>query len=1017
MQKKIIVFTALLILLSIPLFAGTTGKLAGKVVDQDGNPVAFANIFFEGTEIGAQSKENGNYIIINIPPGTYDLQCSRGGFQTHKITGVRINIDETTIQNITLQKASIQIEGIQVSEARIEMVRHDKTNSGNTITAETIEDLTVDDIEGIIAIQAGATVVGNDLHIRGGRANEVVYSIDGLSVSDPVDGGAALTIDRDAIKDMKVMTGGFTAEYGNAQSGIVNIITKDGGKEYTGKIEMNTDHLIDAIDHSNSDNFKFALGGPVLGPIAPSLREKFTFFFNAAANWHDSRYWEYYESSPNEELTNDGTNWLVSEYEAYEPYMDRDDFIGFDLGSRNYNLYNANLKVKYVFNARQNLTLAVRGDQNNWYPYVHGWKYSLENYAEAEDNQRQYIATYDHLFPNNVMNLKVKASYYQKNSYQSPRGINRDDYFVRSPYMIWEDPSGFNPYYSLSDINTSGIYILSDNGVREDMDDFLWAYYLYGSPLGINQNDFLQPGSIYRFNIDDKNETYTLRSDFEYQLNRIHGFKTGFEIMKHTIIKDQLRDPWVIDPLRYQTYLDEEAIPFDSVEEGDPIIDNWEGSPTYGETILSSAPEDMNFYLPDDLYNAIIAASGSRDGYEAEPWQAAYYVQDKMEWEGMIVNAGVRFDFWYLGEKYKVFRDANRYEWVEFDKDKRYQLMISPRLGVSHPISETTVMHFAYNYQNQLPQMQYIFTSVTPEDAIISDANITIGKLDLEPQITVTYEVGLQKQFGEDYVIDLTAYYKNIYNYVSTVKYYLQDDGSLIPWYEVEPGDETVDITTDLYGYISENYGSTRGIDFNLQKMLSNFISGSLSYSLGWAEGNDSEVNDTQDEDTKLREFPLDWDIRHSASANISFKIAKGEEFYFPFTGIKFPLDDFSLNFLYSIASGRPYTRITLQDTEMDTNQERMPFTETADLKISKRISFSDKVNLKIYCDIENIFNRRNINTVYQKTGSPYYDGADISLPNGYTPEETQYLHDLATKNPTNWTQGRTITFGFAFNW
>jgi hypothetical protein len=200
--------------------------------------------------------------------------------------------------------------------------------------------------------------------------------------------------------------------------------------------------------------------------------------------------------------------------------------------------------------------------------------------------------------------------------------------------------------------------------------------------------------------------------------------------------------------------------------------------------------------------------------------------------------------------------------------------------------------------------------------------------------------------------------------------------------------------------------------------MLSNFIQGSVSYSLGWAEGNDSTVNATQDEDAKIREFPLDWDIRHSASLNMMFKIAKDEEFYFPGTEVKFPLDDFNINFLYQISSGRPYTVVTEEDTELETNQERMPYTETASLKITKRINFSDKVSLKLYVDIDNLFNKRNYFTVYQKTGSPYYDGADLANQNtGYTAPRTQYIHDLSTKDPANWDSGRKITFGMSFNW
>jgi outer membrane receptor protein involved in Fe transport len=117
-------------------------------------------------------------------------------------------------------------------------------------------------VAGIISLQAGVTNIGGELHIRGGRANEVNFTIDGMSVSDPVDGGSALSVDTDAIKDMKVMTGGFPAEFGNAQSGVINIVTKDGDPFFSGKIEYNTDHIIG--EGRNSDVLKLAIGGPIV---------------------------------------------------------------------------------------------------------------------------------------------------------------------------------------------------------------------------------------------------------------------------------------------------------------------------------------------------------------------------------------------------------------------------------------------------------------------------------------------------------------------------------------------------------------------------------------------------------------------------------------------------------------------------------------------------------------------------------------------------------------------------------
>jgi outer membrane receptor protein involved in Fe transport len=295
--------------------------------------------------------------------------------------------------------------------------------------------------------------------------------------------------------------------------------------------------------------------------------------------------------------------------------------------------------------------------------------------------------------------------------------------------------------------------------------------------------------------------------------------------------------------------------------------------------------------------------------------------------------------------------------------------------------------------------MQYVFTTARPEDAITSNTQIIVGNPDLEPQTTITYEVGLQKQLSEDYVMDITAYYKNIYNYVSTRKV-------------TDPDDETI----SWYEYFSDDYGSARGLDIGFNKRLANFITGQVSYSLSWANGNNSDTV-VQDEATNLREFPLDWDMRHNFSTSVTWKVQKGEEFYVPYTDFRLPFDDFSVNMTYSVQSGRPYTPTTQEGNALDTNSALKPHTEEANMKITKTFAFNENSSVKVYCSIDNLFDKTNVNNVYSITGSPYYDGADISEPNSdYVAEEVKYIHDLATKNPFNVSQGRSITFGVNFN-
>jgi len=163
-----VLLVMILITMGIILYSGTTGRLVGKIVDENKKPVPFANVILEGTQIGAQSGQNGEYIIINIPPGTYSVVFQQMGFQTKKVENVKIRVDETTVQNVSLSMNAMMIEGFVVEEAEIEKVSLQKTSSGKSIGS----------------LQAGVSQSYGSRHARGGRANGLSYSVDGVSVSD-----------------------------------------------------------------------------------------------------------------------------------------------------------------------------------------------------------------------------------------------------------------------------------------------------------------------------------------------------------------------------------------------------------------------------------------------------------------------------------------------------------------------------------------------------------------------------------------------------------------------------------------------------------------------------------------------------------------------------------------------------------------------------------------------------------------------------------------------------------------
>ncbi|HOY83701.1 MAG TPA: carboxypeptidase regulatory-like domain-containing protein [Candidatus Syntrophosphaera sp.] len=1012
MRKTALILLILLIGCATFLEAATTGRLAIRVRDNGGKPLEFVNIVvMKGNQriTGGQTDAKGSKILINIPPGMYTVKVSLLGYDSITYNDVRIQVDQTASLSPVMKKAGVKIATVTVT-AQQDKVGIDRTSSERQIEMDRMGDVSVGDVAGIVALQAGVSNIGGELHIRGGRANEINFTVDGMSVSDPVDGGSALQVDTDAISDMKVMTGGFPAEYGNAQSGVINIVTKDGDPFYSGKIEYNTDHLI--TSGRNSDVVKFAFGGPIWPLGTEDLRERLTFYINGGGEWQDGRLKDYYVADPMSDYMFNNRQLLEYEYPLNDPYADRNSILGIDTGNRNYNAYNVNLKTKYVLNATQRITLAARGDRSLDYPFSWDSRYALDNYAVSETEQRQYIATYDHVF-NSSMNLKVKGSYYQKDSNTGPRGIDRGNYLYMYQGLDPENPGEDyvdnvllgNQGWNSVDHNSDGVYSPDYNGDgisdADYLDSSFWTYRIASVEDPRVITGFAPPGSIYQFFQNDLTSSVNARADFEWQVNDTHLAKTGLEVIKHSIKKDQLQNFLNIYEDRFQASLKRK---WDDMANFVPVFDSLGNVTNVPDELYSIYATDegalIPIYNPEDYFKAAQEASGKRDGYQADPWQVAYYIQDKMEWEGMIVNAGLRFDLWYLGNKYKVLQDDASYREVEFDKDERWQLMLSPRLGVSHPITDRDVLRFAYNYQNQLPQMQYIFTSKTPADANVSDQTITVGNTELEPQITVTYEVGLSHQLSDDYVVDMTAYYKNLYNYVSTMKV-------------TKPGEEQI----FWYQFISEDYGSARGIDIQLEKLMSNFNNWSVAYSLAWAQGNNSSTV-IQDEATNLREFPLDWDVRHNLSLNYTFRIGRGEEFFVPFTDYILPLDDLSANINWSFASGAPYTPQSMEGNSLlDTNSARKKFTHQANLRLTKGITLSQKMNIRLFMDVENLFGTRNVYTVYPKTGSELYNGVDISDSNtGYTYPEVQYVYDKYIQNPGFWSNYRGITFGVSFN-
>lgn len=262
-------------LLIMPLLGGTTGKLAGIVTDKSsGEPMAGVNVFLKNTTFGASTDLDGYFVMLNIPPGRYELATQMVGYKEVTVTGIKVTVDLTTQVNVKLSTENIEGEEIVVIADR-PLIQKDLTSSSVTLDSEEIEALPVDNFNEVVNLQAGV-VAG---HFRGGRDGEVAYMLDGIPINDPFNNGIGVEVENSSIQQLEVISGTFNAEYGQAMSGIVNIITREGSHKYEGSANTYASNYfsnksvftnIDQLDNIGSRSFQGSFGGPL--PFFKNIR-------------------------------------------------------------------------------------------------------------------------------------------------------------------------------------------------------------------------------------------------------------------------------------------------------------------------------------------------------------------------------------------------------------------------------------------------------------------------------------------------------------------------------------------------------------------------------------------------------------------------------------------------------------------------------------------------------------------------------------------------------------------------
>jgi outer membrane receptor protein involved in Fe transport len=421
---------------------------------------------------------------------------------------------------------------------------------------------------------------------------------------------------------------------------------------------------------------------------------------------------------------------------------------------------------------------------------------------------------------------------------------------------------------------------------------------------------------------------------------------------------------------------------------------------------------EYNYYntASEDRPYPTVANAGQgiyTDVYRYYPSSLAGYIQDKMEYRDIIVNAGLRLDYWRIGGdalQTVIAREPNRQSYIDFEPPKKGgEAYVSPRLGIAYSVTENDVFHFNYGYFYQRGRQDYYFTGV---NQLQTGGTPIIGNPGLKPMKTIAYELGVRHQFANDYLFDVSTYYKDIKNWINTAS-----ENQL--FYELY---NRLIVGTNAAIYYNADYASVRGFEFNLSKHYGSHLSGRLTYTLAWATGKNSyDIGSNVTRDNYVvpaRETPLAWDRRHQVVVNLGWNNmpVKGKTL-----SMQWLKTGWEVNVISQALSGLPYTPTSANGTDIQGQEfgARSPWTYTTDLNVSRSVK-TGSLNWRVLLEIRNLFNRLNVLgwDANQNTLDTYMNGMpgyvnDTSSPNfGSDPK--------SGPNPDAWSSPRLVRVGLA---
>ena len=849
---------------NIGVYAATTGKIQGTITDSQSNePMPGVNVIVEGTVLGAATDENGFFFIINVPPGTYRLKASMVGYATETKNEVRVYVDRTTTTNFSLKTQAVAGEEVTVTAERVP-VPLDVSATEAYLSGEDVAESAEGRFDELMGLQAGVEMSsdaqrGEGFSVRGGGIDETDLQVDGMSMKNEMSRVDNISLSRNLIKDVQILTGGFNAEYGNIRSGLINIITKDGSyNRYSGVLEgiyspAATKHFGDFGPYDARDRYNgLVMGGTGWDDIGISGMNS-----DAVNGYGD------------EKVYNHDVYVLAYEEGEGQKYLDEhpyfQSFVGWtNIGNNNgYSASTAADIYRWIhrpieYGGNPDLTLdvgvggPVPGIPRTKFYTSHYWNKSMYAFPTAREFSTEFTGTgkITHRIKSN-MTLTANFMYNyvaalgtdELNQNISLGSVVADRTENNQIYGGWYSNKYYAESMTLPKFNRN--YFGNIKFTHTYSPKTYWDLEI-GVQRGFIKAEHIRDRNITKLKfIDDPVKAAAGWQDYNMETGESYGYPAG------RIGLDEMPRGFYLFQGENTSSRNSNSIIGTDDQLGNRVSQiqyKWTHSNNTTINIKANIVSQVTKYnqikAGFDFSNFHVNHRSFRSGdlgtgyinieqnaprafqvYTVNPRQYDAYIQDKLEWEGMIVNFGLRATYWDPNTNGFDVTENNMFQTIwspaeqwgnvigegnwKFRNQRtrkiKGKILLQPRVGISHPITESSKIFFNYGHFYQRPELWDMFlVSGNLYAGLMTQAHIPVP--DLPWPKTVSYEIGYSQSIYDQVLLQISGYYKDYTNeesYLNMLSYY-----------------QNVDYVT----HTANRYRDVRGLEFRVERSFGRFF-------------------------------------------------------------------------------------------------------------------------------------------------------------------------------------------------